>query len=289
MASSPRWIGSSVRAYEMLLKAYPATFRRRFADEMAWVFQEHLEEAWRRRGVLGLVETWFRVLGDLARSAPCEHLDELRRSMAMKDALRAVASVAIAAVTYLVVYASLGFLVAIPLAIENSVLVQQWMFLVVLYFGAFLTGLILTRTQPFFRPRLTAPLAMLSIWGPAAAFDGVAHGHWLARVGFVATVALAALLGSVVASKASSRLGRISVPWFPLAASVGILVSTASVYFILRVALLNNQLSADFRSSVVACIAVLGTIALVTIANLVFLVVRENRRPMAAGKATPNP
>ena len=66
MAESPRPVESSVRAYDVLVKSYPASFRREYRDEMTLVFRELVTDAWRRRGVAGLTAAWFRVLGDLA-------------------------------------------------------------------------------------------------------------------------------------------------------------------------------------------------------------------------------
>ena len=49
MAGSPRWVKSCVRVYEVLLAAYPASFRREYGNEMVLVFREHLADAWQKR------------------------------------------------------------------------------------------------------------------------------------------------------------------------------------------------------------------------------------------------
>jgi hypothetical protein len=77
MADSPRLVRWSVRLYESLLKAYPAAFRKKFGGEMTFVFHESAADAWRRRGVAGLLTTGLRVIADLARTAPKERLSEL--------------------------------------------------------------------------------------------------------------------------------------------------------------------------------------------------------------------
>jgi hypothetical protein len=74
MPSRPHRVDWSVRLYSALIKAYPAAFRNQYADEMTRVFGELLADARRQRGTIGLVTTWFRVLGDLLWSAPREHV-----------------------------------------------------------------------------------------------------------------------------------------------------------------------------------------------------------------------
>jgi Flp pilus assembly protein TadB len=49
--------------------AYPASFRRRFADEMALVFRDCCRDAYRQRGVWGIVLLLPPTLIDVARSA----------------------------------------------------------------------------------------------------------------------------------------------------------------------------------------------------------------------------
>ena len=78
----------SVRAYRTLLWLYPRPFRRRFADEMAHVFWQMGQEAWRRRGVAGLSGVWLRVIVDLLRTACVEHLDEIRRKQTVSRIFR---------------------------------------------------------------------------------------------------------------------------------------------------------------------------------------------------------
>ena len=74
MTDSPRCVERSVRIYAALIKAYPASFRSEYADEMILVFRDLATDAWDRRGVCGLLALWLRVLVDLVRTAPKEHL-----------------------------------------------------------------------------------------------------------------------------------------------------------------------------------------------------------------------
>ena len=102
MASLPRSVEISVRVYELLIRAYPLSFRSEYGDEMTRVFGELARDAHRQRGALGLMTTWFRVLADLARTARQEHLIELQRGMDMKTAAFAVFSVFLAFIVCLV-------------------------------------------------------------------------------------------------------------------------------------------------------------------------------------------
>lgn len=66
--------GLSLRVYGGLLRAYPARFRARYADEMVQLFADQLRDASATGGVAAATATWFRTLLDLASSAAGEHL-----------------------------------------------------------------------------------------------------------------------------------------------------------------------------------------------------------------------
>ena len=80
---SRRSLQGSVRLYRLLLLAYPASFRRRYAGEMAEVFGDMAEAAVERRGGVGLIGLWGRVLPDLVLTAAVEQLTETGRRVAM--------------------------------------------------------------------------------------------------------------------------------------------------------------------------------------------------------------
>jgi hypothetical protein len=61
----------STRLYAALLRAYPAEFRRRYADEMIVLFADQLREARRSSEVAGV---WLRSLADVTANAIGEHL-----------------------------------------------------------------------------------------------------------------------------------------------------------------------------------------------------------------------
>jgi hypothetical protein len=80
---SSRSLEWSVRLYRLLLRAYPASFRRRYACEMAEVFGDMAEAAVERRGGVGLIGLWVRVLPDLMLTAVGQQLAETERRVAM--------------------------------------------------------------------------------------------------------------------------------------------------------------------------------------------------------------
>jgi hypothetical protein len=65
----------STRLYAALLRAYPAEFRRRYADEMIVLFADQLREARRSSEVAGV---WLRSLADVTANAIGEHLSRDR-------------------------------------------------------------------------------------------------------------------------------------------------------------------------------------------------------------------
>ena len=80
IGSGPRH-GLSERIYGGLLRAYPARFRARYADEMVQLFADQLRDARAAGGPGSAAVTWFQTLLDLASSALGEHLRK-ERSMA---------------------------------------------------------------------------------------------------------------------------------------------------------------------------------------------------------------
>jgi hypothetical protein len=73
MNDLPCGIERSARMYRRLLRAYPASFRMKFGDDMVCDFCDLASETHKRRGRLGLLVLWFRVAADLVRSVPKEH------------------------------------------------------------------------------------------------------------------------------------------------------------------------------------------------------------------------
>lgn len=74
MAESPRCVKRSVQVYRTLIRLYPASFRAEFGDEMVHVFRNLATDAWQQRQRAGLMLVWLRVVADLVRTAPKQHL-----------------------------------------------------------------------------------------------------------------------------------------------------------------------------------------------------------------------
>ena len=83
MQGASRSLELSVCVYRVLLRAYPSSFRGRYASEMADVFRDMAEAAVERRGAVGLVGLWVRVVPDLVLTATAEQLAETGRRVAM--------------------------------------------------------------------------------------------------------------------------------------------------------------------------------------------------------------
>ena len=251
MAGSFRSVELSVRVYQALIQAYPASFRREYGSEMVLVFREHLTDTRRKRGAVGLMSAWFRVLGDLARTVPEEHYHEIQRRIEMRSVTLALLSAVLAAVVYFTI--SFGGFIALAWLIVDMdgsgsllpILLAIW------YLSAFLTGLILTRVKPSFAPIVTAPLATMAI----IAFWTFGWGAPVIYVGRVTSTGLASLLGCIVARKASSRLARFSVPWFQLVGPLAVLICTSLVACVLRMMLAGDQISSDLQRALAFCLA----------------------------------
>jgi putative ABC transport system permease protein len=81
----------SERAYAVLLRAYPLSFRREAGLGMAEMFRDLHRETRARRGAAGLVHLWARTLLDTAWNAPAERIAALvERKRLRKPADRAL-------------------------------------------------------------------------------------------------------------------------------------------------------------------------------------------------------
>ncbi len=84
MAKSRDSVELSVRVYRLLINSYPASFRQEYGNQMTQVFRELATDALRKRGAMGLVTAWFRVLADLLCTVTKEQLLELLKRFFMK-------------------------------------------------------------------------------------------------------------------------------------------------------------------------------------------------------------
>lgn len=200
----------------------------------------------------------------------------------MKTVALSVLSVALAAIVYLLLQAlmwvTIGFLSLIVL--RPSVHATE---LLILYASAFLTGLILTRVKPFFRPLVTVPLgtmAMWVLWGQLVFIEdgpfGLSRG-WIALGGFLASVALVSLAGCAVATRTSRRLAKSSVSWFHAVGPLVVLACSSAVASLLGIALSSAQLAPDFRRALTFGLLAVAVIAVVTIAHAARIVAQAAR------------
>lgn len=85
--NSPQ-VALSVRAYQLLLNAYPAKFRQECGTEMMQVFQDCCLRATRKGGTHGIFRLWGITILDLVQSVISEHMQkevELKKEMKPED------------------------------------------------------------------------------------------------------------------------------------------------------------------------------------------------------------
>src|SRR5205823_1006275 len=76
-----------LRVYRRLLLAYPINFRREYGTQMVQLFRD-CHRAVGGGQAFGNSRLWFRTLVDLARAAPAEHLEHLRKEHSFMRNLR---------------------------------------------------------------------------------------------------------------------------------------------------------------------------------------------------------
>lgn len=97
----------SLRLYRLLLRAYPASFRRNYEEPMARLFQDLCRDAYRQLGVLGILRVWLRIGPDWVSSVVKQHLDGGNRDMGKITISTGVLYLLL--VVTIVVYGSLAF------------------------------------------------------------------------------------------------------------------------------------------------------------------------------------
>jgi hypothetical protein len=151
------------------------------------------------------------------------------------------------------------------------------------YLAAFLTGLILTRTNGVFAPIVTVPIAVAAVWGIGASLHladasrPVGSADVILYLGLALSMGVTAFLGCAFATKAANRLSRFSVRWFQLVGPLAVLVCTTAVACVVRLMLVGNQVTSDIQRALAFCTFALSVIGLVTLANIVFLFARSYR------------
>ena len=71
--------GWSVRAYPLVLYAYPASFKQEFGDSMSELFADLVRGACRDRGLPGLAVLWMRTAVDVVVSLARSYAAAARR------------------------------------------------------------------------------------------------------------------------------------------------------------------------------------------------------------------
>jgi hypothetical protein len=69
-----QWIKASNKLYNFLLRLYPKAYRDEFAPEMQQVFRDECQNRYEKKGGLGILLYWFKVLPDLTYTALVEHV-----------------------------------------------------------------------------------------------------------------------------------------------------------------------------------------------------------------------
>lgn len=70
----------SILTYQLILHAYPYSFRREFGESMTQVFGDSVRDAWKRAGLAGLARLWMRTVIDVVRSLFSAYVSEKRDS-----------------------------------------------------------------------------------------------------------------------------------------------------------------------------------------------------------------
>ena len=163
---------SHERLYRVLVRLYPAEFRTRFGDEMVQFFSDQLRDARTRGATAGIARTWLRTLGDLAVTAPSEHV---RRDRTVAHSLGGPPSIATRALGLAGV---LGGVVLVAAFIPNL----PWgadlfnLRLALFNVGAIAIVLALYRRQALVAPRLAllvaVPVILANAW----------HLFWIVRI-----------------------------------------------------------------------------------------------------------
>jgi hypothetical protein len=228
--------GLGERVYRGLLRLYPAEFRDRFSGEMVQLFNDKLRDARAGSASLGTVRAWLTLLGDVAVTAPSEHLRRNRTvahslSSAPQISARALGIVGIlAGIVGLAVFVieipqelfppriilmNLGF-IAIVLAVHRrqaavaprlallaavpAVLANAWYLVMVV--------LQMLRTGPIFG----GAFGLVAFWGGVALWLTTAlFGAMTLRLGAVTRLgALATTVGALLTLTGIDRIGLVS-------------------------------------------------------------------------------
>ena len=80
--------GISPRFYQILLLAYPASFRREYGPQMRQVFRDSCRDQHQQTGKIGLLYLWLQTIRDLIQTAVQEHLESFGKEDSFMNNLR---------------------------------------------------------------------------------------------------------------------------------------------------------------------------------------------------------
>src|SRR4029078_1594925 len=79
--TAPRGTPISERAFALLLRLFPATFRQRFGQDMRELFRDQARAARQRGGTRAVLRLWMQMVPSLARAAAVERADAVRTAV----------------------------------------------------------------------------------------------------------------------------------------------------------------------------------------------------------------
>jgi len=82
----------AIRVYGLLLKAYPAEFRAKYADQMVCFFEESWCEVSALSNPLGALMLWLHTIDDLIRNALCKRMSQFTAYIDMQRGISLGAS-----------------------------------------------------------------------------------------------------------------------------------------------------------------------------------------------------
>jgi hypothetical protein len=168
---------------------------------MAFDFRELVIVSLNRQGQRGLLLLWLRTLVDLATSASHLHSEELEMKRFLKTSPWGIGSVCVAAIVCNTILAALALALfgVRMLLVDGGGYQDSTAALELILFGVppLLTGLVLARVRPFYRPMVTAPIGVAALWGLIGLLDERVSP--LGLVGILVATSSLVVVGSLLA------------------------------------------------------------------------------------------
>jgi hypothetical protein len=84
MEKQPKIIAVSEKIYGNLLRLYPQSHRRDYAEQMSQLFRDQCRDAYGKGRSAGLMKLWLRVLPDIGKTSLIEQITAIERNQIMK-------------------------------------------------------------------------------------------------------------------------------------------------------------------------------------------------------------